>query len=146
MKNGTTHPVSAGYFIGTLTQPSRAVPWLKESFSYSIPGGLEPEEEVNLRLVPSYSSNLRTVDIPQDAVFTVEVKQLNGASGKPLFSMCKFTQKDEKKLKKLKESLRHEQIIRSVEYDYDTINIGQDGCRNDYYYSYNNGLEVYLLP
>lgn len=147
MKNGTTHPVSEGYFIGTLTQPERAVPWLQESFSYSIPGGLEPEEEVNLRLTPSYSSEVGTVDIPQDAIFTVEVKQLNGASGKPLFSECKFTQEDEKKLKELKKSLRREQIIRSIQYDYDyDMLLNQDRCLKDYDYRYNNKLEVDLLP
>ncbi|MDJ0594850.1 MAG: hypothetical protein QNJ72_33550 [Pleurocapsa sp. MO_226.B13] len=155
MKNGTTQPVSGGYFVGILSQPDRSVPWLQESFSYSIPGGLEPEEEVNLRLAPRYSNQRRTAELTQDAVFTVEAKQLNGANKEPLFSACKFTQKDETKLKKLKESLRHEQIIRSVQYDYDTLlnqyrlgqyRLSQDRCPEGYDYRYNRNLKVELLP
>ncbi|VEP15189.1 conserved hypothetical protein [Hyella patelloides LEGE 07179] len=153
MKNGTTQPVSGGYFVGTLSQPDRSVPWLQESFSYSIPGGLEPEEEVNLRLAPRYLSERSIAEVPQDAVFAVEAKQLNGANKEPLFSACKFTQKDETKLKELKESLRHEQIIRNVQYDYDTLlnrhRLGQyiDRCPEDFSYRYHRGnLKVELLP
>ncbi|MGL6339986.1 MAG: DUF6694 family lipoprotein, partial [Waterburya sp.] len=117
MKNETTHPISQGYFIGTLATPNRAVPWLQKLFSYSIPGGLEPGEEINLRLlVQQYKSKLNIANIPQNAVFNVEVKQLDGANKQPLFSMCKFTPEDEQRLKELKESLGDESIIASELY------------------------------
>jgi hypothetical protein len=44
VRNGTEYPVSRAYFIGTLASPNRTVPWLKESFNYTISGGLEPGE------------------------------------------------------------------------------------------------------
>ena len=144
MKNETNNSISKGYFVGTLASDNRSVPWLQDSFNYSIPGGLEPGEEINLRIVPKYSSELNTISISQNAVFTIEVKQLNGVNNKPLFSVCKFTPEDEKRLKELKASLRHKSISESELYDYDTM-YDADNCpeiRDDYNYD----LKVDLLP
>jgi hypothetical protein len=146
MKNETNHPISGGYFIGTLASPNRSVPWLKELFNYSISGGLEPGEEITLRLVPRYSSELNTINISQDAVFTIEVRQLDGVKNKPLFSACKFTGEDEKKLRELKESLRHGSISEIELYDYDTTYHTDDCSEIEDDYDYSNNLRVQPLP
>jgi hypothetical protein len=146
MKNETNYPISGGYFIGTLASPNRSVPWLKKFFNYSISGGLEPGEEITLRLVPQYSSELNTINISQDAVFTIEVRQLNGVKNKPLFSACKFTRKDEKQLRELKESLRHKSISKSKMYDYYTTYHSNDCLEIEDDYDYRNDLRVQPLP
>ena len=103
VKNGTSHPISRAYFKGTLASPNRSVPWLVETFNYRISGGLEPGEEAEWSLSPNQFSEWGTVDAPADAILTVEVEQLDGADGEPLFSSRNFSERDAKRLKKLKE-------------------------------------------
>ena len=103
VKNGTEHAVSRAYFAGTLSSPNRSTPWLKEGFNYSIPGGLEPGEKATWKLAPDVSSKWGTVDVPKDAVFTVEVIRLDGADGRALRALRRFTEEDEIRLNKLKE-------------------------------------------
>jgi len=102
VKNGTQHAVSRAYFIGTLASPDRSVPWLKESFNYSISGGLEPGEQATWKLAPNIFSEWGKVNAPKDAVLTVEVERLDGADGQALYSLRKFTEDDEMRLNKLK--------------------------------------------
>jgi len=103
VKNGTAHPVSWAYFVGTLASPGRAVPWLKEEFNYQISGGLEPGETANWRLSPNmFLGGWSRVEAPKDAIFTVEVVELEGAEGKPLFSSREFTTADAERLAELK--------------------------------------------
>lgn len=83
--NGTEHAVSHAYFLGTLASPGRSVPWLKESFNYSISGGLEPGESASWKLAPNMFSEWGTVEAPPDAVFTVEVVKVDGADGETLY-------------------------------------------------------------
>jgi hypothetical protein len=101
VRNGTAHPVSRAFFVGTLRSPNRAVPWMKDDFNYSISGGLEPGEAANWSLAPNQFGDWGTVNAPDDAVFTVEVVRLDGADGETLFSSREFTDEDEKRLKKL---------------------------------------------
>lgn len=144
MKNETNYSISKGYFIGILASPNRSVPWLYKSFNYSIPGGLEPGEEIKLRISPQYREQIDAINIAQNAVFIVEAKQLNGVNNKPVLSVCKFTQEDETRLKELKESLRHKSISESEIYDDDTT-YDTDDCPeiND---NYDYELSVDLLP
>lgn len=101
VKNGTPHAVSRAYFKGTLASPNRSVPWLVDTFNYEISGGLEPGEEATWSLVPNIFSEWGKVTIQPDAVFTVEVEQLDGPDGRPLFSAREFTKSDEKILNEL---------------------------------------------
>ncbi len=101
VKNGTAHPVSRAYFKGTLASPSRSIPWLVETFNYNISGGLEPGEQVEWSLAPNQFSDWGSVDTPTDAILTVEVEQLDGPDGKPLFSSRSFSERDEKRLEEL---------------------------------------------
>jgi hypothetical protein len=66
--NDTPIPVSRVYFMGTLASPGRAVPWLKESFNYQIPGGMEPAESKELKLAPNIFGEWGRADAPPDAI------------------------------------------------------------------------------
>lgn len=100
--NGTSHAVSRAYFKGTISSPGRSVPWLKDDFNYEIPGGLEPGEKATWHLSPNMFSNWGSVDAPSDAVFTVEVEQLDGANKESIFSIKDFSEEDAKRLAELK--------------------------------------------
>jgi len=99
--NNTPYPISRVYFMGTLSSIERTIPWHKESFSYEIPGGLEPNEKANWRLSPNMFSNWNEVQAPRDAIFTAEVLRLDGANGENLFSSQEFSEEDKKRLQEL---------------------------------------------
>jgi hypothetical protein len=100
--NETEYPVSRAYFVGTVASPDRSVPWIKDSFNYEIKGGLEPGEKATWHLAPNMFSDWGTVDVPKDAILTVEVVQLDGADGESLFSSITFDKEDEERLSELK--------------------------------------------
>lgn len=102
VRNGTGHAVSRAYFVGTLASPKRSVPWLKDTFNYSISGGMEPGEEARWNLAPNMFSHWGKVEVPPDAILTVEVEQLDGPDGKALFSTSEFSKQDAERLDKLK--------------------------------------------
>lgn len=104
VKNGTDKAISAVYFMGTLASPGRSVPWLKESFSYKISGGLEPGESANWNLAPNMFSEWGKVEGAPDMVLTVEVLRLDGADGNELHSVT-FSDDDQKRLDALKASV-----------------------------------------
>ena len=102
VRNGTAHAISRAYFLGTLASPGRSVPWLKETFSYRIRGGLEPGEQASWRLAPNMFSDWGQVDVPGDAILTVEVVELDGPDGETLFSSEVFDEDDAERLAELK--------------------------------------------
>lgn len=103
VKNETSHPISRAYFKGTLASPNRSIPWLVETFNYEISGGLEPGEEVEWSLAPNMFSDWGKVDVPEDAILTVDVEQLDGIGGEELFSSRNFSERNAERLKKLKD-------------------------------------------
>lgn len=100
--NGTDYAISRAYFEGTLSTPGRSVPWLEETFNYSISGGLEPGESAEWNLSPNQFSEWGRVDERDDMVFTVVTTRLDGPDGEPLFE-DNFSESDERRLQKLKE-------------------------------------------
>ena len=102
VKNGTSQAVSRAYFEGTIASSNRSVPWHKDTFNHSIPGGLEPGEEATWNLAPNMFSDWGKVDAPIDAVFTVTVEQLDGPDGKTIYSVREFTKNDRERLNELK--------------------------------------------
>lgn len=102
VKNGTNKSVSLVSFEGTIASPGRSVPWHKDTFSYSIPGGLETGEEQSWTMAPNRFSGWGNVDAPADAVFTVTVETIVGADGEVLYSTKDFTKRDKARLSKLK--------------------------------------------
>jgi len=102
VKNGTGKAVSRAYFEGTIASAGRSIPWHKDTFNYSISGGLESGEEAAWGLAPNMFSDWGKVDAPADAVFTVTVEQLDGADEQPIYSIREFTEHDSERLKELK--------------------------------------------
>lgn len=98
VKNGTSQAVSRAYFKGTIASPGRSVPWLVEDFNYEISGGLEPGEENSWSLLPNRFNDWGKVDPPSDAVFTVEVVDLDGPDKKSMFDSILFTDANQKRL------------------------------------------------
>ena len=101
VKNGTKYPISRAYFVGTIASPGRSIPWLKKDFNYEIPGGLEPGEEASWRLAPNMFSEWGTVEVPKDAIFTVETERLDGVNGESLFDASIFDDDDLERLNEL---------------------------------------------
>lgn len=102
VRNGTSSAISRAYFQGTLASPDRSVPWHRDTFNYSIPGGIEPGEKASWSLAPNMYSDWENIDAPVDAVFTVTVEQLDGPDGEAIYSTREFSEYDEKRLKELK--------------------------------------------
>jgi hypothetical protein len=107
VNNGTGSAVARAYFKGTIASPGRSVPWLVETFNYSISGGLEHGETQSWNLAPNQFSDWGKVEPPEDAIFTVTVERLDGADGKPLFDAGAFTERDATRLSTLKEKFAH---------------------------------------
>ncbi len=103
VRNGTSDAVSRAYFEGTIASPNRSVPWLQETFNYSISGGLEPGEEASWTLVPNSFSDWGTVDAPEDAIFTVTAYKIDGADGVALYAADEFSEFDQIRLDELLE-------------------------------------------
>jgi len=85
VRNDTEYAISRAYFRGILQSPGRSIPWLDEEFNYQIRGGIEPGETQSWRLAPNMFSEWGTVEVPADAILTVEVVKLDGADGQTLF-------------------------------------------------------------
>jgi hypothetical protein len=105
VKNTTKHAVSRAYFDCVLVSQGRSVPWVSESFNYSIAGGLEPGEEVTWKLSPNRFGEWRKAPKDRDdMVLIVTVNRIDGADEKAIFdsSISKY---DEKKLTKLNKRL-----------------------------------------
>lgn len=101
VRNDTDHAISRAYFQGTIASPGRSVPWIEETFNYSIPGGLEPGEQAEWNLAPNRFSDWGKVNVPADAVFTVVPYRLDGADGDALFDSGAFSERDEHRLQHL---------------------------------------------
>lgn len=102
VKNGTDQAISRAYFEGTLASPNRSVPWHKDTFNYSISGGLEPGEKASWSLAPNMFSGWGKIEAPDDAVFTVTVERLDGADGELLYSTSGFDERKQQRLSELK--------------------------------------------
>lgn len=102
VKNGTGLAISRAYFEGTVSSPNRSIPWIKESFNYTVAGGVEPDEEASWSLAPNSFSNWGRVTVPEDAVFTVTVAKLDGADGESIFDASGFTERKARRLTELK--------------------------------------------
>lgn len=76
------------------------MPWLKDTFNYSIPGGLEPGEEAKWSLAPNMFSDWGRVEMRADMVLTVRVLRLDGADEEVLFD-GQVDEYDEERLKAL---------------------------------------------
>jgi hypothetical protein len=96
--------VSRAHFAGTLSSPGRAVSWLKDDFNYKIAGGMEPGETKEVKLNPNMFGAWGQVELPADAVLTVEVRRLDGPDKKAAFDAEAFSEIAAERLKALEEA------------------------------------------
>jgi hypothetical protein len=105
VKNNTEHAVSRVYFDGVLASQGRSVPWVSDSFNYSIAGGLEPGEEVTWKLTPNrFGAWGKAPKDRDDMLLTVSVNRIDGADEKEIFNSA-VSKSTEKKLVKLNKRL-----------------------------------------
>jgi PBP1b-binding outer membrane lipoprotein LpoB len=75
--NATDKAVSRVFFEGVVASPGRSVPWVEDTFNYSIPGGIEPGESADWALAPNMFSAWAT-EVPADAILTLKAYKLEG--------------------------------------------------------------------
>jgi hypothetical protein len=102
VKNLTEKAISRVYFIGSVISSNREIPWITESFNYSIPGGIEVGEVAKWSLAPNMFSEWGKINIPENTIFKVEVVQFDGADNIPIASIQDFNSKDAQRLAELK--------------------------------------------
>lgn len=103
MTNGTDQAVGRVFAVGTIASPGRSIPWLKEDFKFSVSGGIEPGENYETRLNPNMFSDWGQVRPPADAVFTVEIVELENGEGERFLSVRGLDEVDQRRLSELKE-------------------------------------------
>jgi hypothetical protein len=98
ISNYTAIPIRRIFLDAVLSSPGRTVPWVKESFNYEFPGGLEPGEVQYLNLDPGYSGNWRHQDLKtvKDALLTLTVRDAEDADGQRI--RVEFSEDDQKRL------------------------------------------------
>ena len=82
--NGSDRALAKITMEGVLETPGRAIPWVKDSFSYAIKGGLEPGESQSLALAPNMFGPWSNQDLEnrRDLVITVTLAAIEDATGK----------------------------------------------------------------
>ncbi len=105
VKNGLPSSASRVYFEAVLSSPGRSVPWVNDTFNYSIPGGLEPGEEATWKLAPNmFGEWSKAPKDRQDMVLTVKLTKVDGADGEAMYDSV-FRESKKARLEKLKETL-----------------------------------------
>ncbi|MCE0733506.1 hypothetical protein LWH48_12030 [Halomonas sp. G15] len=102
VENATPHPVSRAFFHGKLLSPGRSVPWGEGEFHSSIPGGIEPGEKMDIEALVVDREFLGDAEPPDDAFLEIEVVQLDGADGEPLWASWNFDDRDQECLDRLR--------------------------------------------
>lgn len=86
VRNDTQTAISRAYFDAVISSPGRSVPWVADSFNYSIAGGLEPGEESTWSLAPNrYSEWGRAPKDRDDLIMTAVAVKADGPDGETLF-------------------------------------------------------------
>ena len=105
VKNETPHAISRAYFESALATPGRSVPWVKDTFTYQIGGGIEPQEEATWRLAPNmFGEWSKAPKDRSDMVLTVTTLRLDGPDGEPLYN-SEFPEGSERALERKRERM-----------------------------------------
>ncbi|WP_157351211.1 DUF6694 family lipoprotein [Aliarcobacter butzleri] len=102
LKNNTDKSISKVYAVGIIQTEGRSVPWIKEEFSYTIDGGIEPGETNKSVLAPNMFSSWGTANIGENATFNINILRIDGADGNPIATLENFSEQDSNKLEELK--------------------------------------------
>jgi Family of unknown function (DUF6694) len=81
--NNTGRAIAKIVMSGLLETPGRSVPWVKEAFTYTIGGGLEPGERQNLKLAPGMfgSWSKRHLKTRKNLVLTITLTGVTDHAG-----------------------------------------------------------------
>lgn len=86
VRNDAKTAISRAYFEAVVASPGRSVPWVADSFNYSIAGGVEPGEETTWSLAPNrYSEWGRVPQDRNDLIMTAVAVKADGPDGETLF-------------------------------------------------------------
>lgn len=102
IKNNTDNAIASIYSIATVKSENREVPWIKEYLNFSISGGIQPGETVEVSLPQNMFSSWGTVNITENATLGIQFTRIDGANGVVLASTQEFTEENSKKLNELK--------------------------------------------
>ncbi|MCS5422828.1 MULTISPECIES: DUF6694 family lipoprotein [Psychrilyobacter] len=115
VKNETKHAVSKAYFHGIIASPGRSIPWLKDTFSCKISGGLQPGERVTFKLSPNMLGDWDNVPKDkEDMILTLTTTRIDGADEKSIYdsdSDSEFSEWDNERFEDLKEKLAELQKV-----------------------------------
>ena len=103
VKNNTDKAIARIFATGTVKTEGREIPWIKEDFDYTINGGIEPGETYSTKLSPNIFSKWGESRVGENAIFTVEIVEIEGANKNIIASI-----KELKELNKRLESLNKE--------------------------------------
>lgn len=114
VKNGLPAAVSRVYFSAVLSSPGRSIPWVDDTFNYSISGGLEPGEETTWKLAPNMFGEWgKAPQDRDDMVLTVTLTKADGADGKALYDSV-FNERKKARLESLKATLEKGDFTPSI--------------------------------
>lgn len=86
--NGTGETVTRFRAQGFLSSPGRETPWVDDSFSYAIRGGMEPGETEQFKLSPNMFGSWASAPRDRtDMVLTVSILSIEGSDGEDLFEV-----------------------------------------------------------
>lgn len=88
VRNGTGETVTRFRAQGVLSSPGRETPWVDDSFSYAIRGGMEPGETEQFKLAPNMFGAWASAPRDRtDMILTVSILSVEGADGEDLFDV-----------------------------------------------------------
>lgn len=108
LKNGTAEEIYAAMFNGMLSAKGEGEgkPILASGFDIAFETPLQPGETRTVLFIPPMVSDWRSVAIPADADFTIQLDELLNIANKPLFSKAEFSLEDQASLDKLLADLK----------------------------------------
>ncbi len=105
VKNNTDKAIARIFATGTVKTEGREIPWIKEDFNYTINGGIEPGETYSTKLSPNIFSKWGESRVGENAIFTVEIVEIEGANKNIIASINELKEFD-KELEFLNKELK----------------------------------------
>lgn len=109
IQNKSTETLSSIVLEAVLTSTGRKVPWVKDVFRYSFPGGLNPGEEQHLKLSPNMFSDWGSMKNRSDYNLNLTLKEAADENGETLWRSYENASKEreecEARLSELQASL-----------------------------------------
>lgn len=98
IKNSSSHVLSEIFFTANLTSPGRKVAWAEEKIRYSIKGGLNPGETIELNLYPP--SEFANLPKRNDYVLAIQIEGADDEAGNSIWKIHKALEEEKSILEK----------------------------------------------